>query len=189
MVVLANPWATAYHRKTMEESRAKYDLGGVSRVSPEAIGVPGQRTFKIILESGAATANLWLEKEQLSQLGIYLQEAVKSLPSSEKAGEELSPEPQWYGPILSLDFKIGKMSLAHNPANNSFLLVVHDQEDTEENDPTVSMWLSVKQAEDLAKEALRLCAAGRPRCFLCGRPIDPDGHNCPRANGHAVLEP
>ncbi|HAI99827.1 MAG TPA: DUF3090 domain-containing protein, partial [Dehalococcoidia bacterium] len=32
------------------------------------------------------------------------------------------------------------------------------------------------------------CAAGRPRCFLCGLPINPDGHVCPRANGHTVLE-
>jgi len=38
--------------------------------------------------------------------------------------------------------------------------------------------------------ALELCrnaevvAQGRPVCPLCGQPMDPDGHFCPRANGH-----
>jgi hypothetical protein len=35
---------------------------------------------------------------------------------------------------------------------------------------------------------LRICASGRPPCFLCGLPINPEGHVCPRANGHAVFE-
>jgi len=27
-------------------------------------------------------------------------------------------------------------------------------------------------------------AAGRPPCPLCGLPLDPDGHVCPRQNGY-----
>ncbi|UCD10271.1 MAG: DUF3090 family protein, partial [Dehalococcoidales bacterium] len=27
-----------------------------------------------------------------------------------------------------------------------------------------------------------ICAAGRPRCKLCGQPIDPTGHDCPMQN-------
>jgi len=27
-------------------------------------------------------------------------------------------------------------------------------------------------------------AAGRPPCPLCGNPLDPEGHVCPRQNGH-----
>jgi 5-methylcytosine-specific restriction endonuclease McrA len=30
-------------------------------------------------------------------------------------------------------------------------------------------------------------AAGRPTCQFCGQPIDPDGHICPRSNGHKKL--
>ena len=41
---------------------------------------------------------------------------------------------------------------------------------------------------ETAEEALRICSAGRPLCFLCGQPINPDGHACPRSNGHTVLE-
>ena len=29
-----------------------------------------------------------------------------------------------------------------------------------------------------------LVDAGRPICGLCGRPMDPEGHSCPKTNGH-----
>jgi uncharacterized repeat protein (TIGR03847 family) len=32
--------------------------------------------------------------------------------------------------------------------------------------------------------ALRVVAAGRPPCPLCSLPLDPEGHICPRQNGH-----
>jgi hypothetical protein len=32
-------------------------------------------------------------------------------------------------------------------------------------------------------------AGGRPICLLFHRPIDPEGHLCPRANGHQKLQP
>ncbi len=172
----------------MEESKARHELGSVSHVSPEAIGEPGKRTFRILLRSGAASASLWLEKEQLSQLAIYLQQILASSSESDPR-KESSPVPEWSGGVVSIDFKVGKMSLAHDPSSNSFLIVAHDVEEPEESQPTVSFWLTAAQAKELAKEALKVCAAGRPRCFLCGRPIDPEGHVCPRANGHVVLEP
>jgi hypothetical protein len=28
-------------------------------------------------------------------------------------------------------------------------------------------------------------AAGRPRCPYCHSPIEPEGHVCPRSNGHS----
>jgi uncharacterized repeat protein (TIGR03847 family) len=34
--------------------------------------------------------------------------------------------------------------------------------------------------------AQRLVAAGRPPCPLCGQPLDPQGHLCPRRNGHRL---
>ena len=166
----------------MSESRAQYELGGVSSVRPEALGEPGKRTFRLLLQSGAASACLWLEKEQLYQLGVYLEEATES---AESGSTQAAPEAQWDGGAANLEFKIGKMSLAHSPANNSCLLVAHDQGDPEDSEPKVSFWVGLGQAKELAQEALKLCAAGRPICGLCGRPIDPEGHNCPRSNGHA----
>ena len=39
-------------------------------------------------------------------------------------------------------------------------------------------------ARAFARQALTVVAAGRPPCPLCGNPLDPEGHVCPRANGH-----
>jgi uncharacterized repeat protein (TIGR03847 family) len=172
----------------MEESRARYRFGALSSVNAEAIGVPGQRTFRLVLESGAASASVWLEKEQLSQFAIYLQETIESLPDGSKVQEGQAPELQWNEGIATLDFKVGKLALGHDSASNCFLIVAHDVEDPEESAAALSFWLTLKQGEELAEEALKVCAAGRPRCFLCGQPINPEGHMCIRANGHAPLQ-
>lgn len=49
---------------------------------------------------------------------------------------------------------------------------------------TVRMWATRDQMATLARHAQEVVAAGRPRCKLCGNPIDPDGHFCPARNGH-----
>ena len=179
---LVNEAEAEYHRPEMAESRAQYELGGVANLRPEAIGEPGNRTFRMLIESGAASVCLWMEKEQLYQLGVYLEEATES---EENAPDQDSLESQWSGGATSLDFKIGRMSLAHSPATNSFMLTAHDLEDAEDSEAKVSFWVAYSQAKEFAQEALRVCAAGRPICGLCNRPIDPEGHNCPRSNGHA----
>jgi uncharacterized repeat protein (TIGR03847 family) len=39
-------------------------------------------------------------------------------------------------------------------------------------------------ARAFAQRALAVVAAGRPPCPFCSNPLDPEGHICPRANGH-----
>ena len=39
------------------------------------------------------------------------------------------------------------------------------------------------------ERAARVVASGRPPCPLCGEPLDPPGHICPRRNGHYVNWP
>jgi len=41
-----------------------------------------------------------------------------------------------------------------------------------------------EQAGALAVNAMAAVRSGRPPCPLCGNPIDPSGHQCPRSNGH-----
>ena len=174
----------------MEPQQVKYHLGSVSQIEPKTFGEPGQRTFNLVLESGDARCTVWLEKEQLFQLGIYLQEVLESLSDTDKKREGRRREPGSAVQGVSLDFKAGQILLSHDQESNSFRLLAYEREDKESSEETVSVGfgISVGQAETVAQEALRICAAGRPRCFLCGLPINPDGHICPRSNGHAVLE-
>ena len=179
----------------MEEKQVKYPLGSLSRVEAVTFGQPGRRTFRLDLHSGSAFCSLWLEKEQLFQLGVYLRDYVAGLSSEEKARESSPQEGPWQGGEASLDFKAGQMFLSHDRESNSFYLQAHERESEEENQESregeaesVSFWITMTQASSLAEDSLRICAAGRPNCFLCGQPINPDGHICPRANGHTVLE-
>ena len=165
-------------------------MGSLSRIDPNTYGEPGQRTFNLVLQSGEAQCTVWLEKEQLFQLGTYLQEAVDSLSDEDKARQSQDKEPSWSGEEITLDFKVGQVMLNYDQDSNSFRMVAYEREDEEatEESSSVSFWITVQQAGTVATEALRICAAGRARCFLCGQPINPDGHICPRANGHTVLE-
>ncbi len=182
-----------FHRaiiNAMEPRQVKYSLGSLSHINPTTFGEPGQRTFNLVLEAGEARCTVWLEKEQLFQLGIYLQEVVQSLSEEDKERQSQPSEAEWTGEGISLDFKAGQILLNHDPDSNSFRMLAYEQEEAESDEEaaSVSFWITIEQAETVAEEALKICAAGRPRCFLCGLPINPDGHNCPRANGHAVLE-
>lgn len=145
------------------------------------------------MHSGSAYCTLWLEKEQLFQLGVYLRDFVGGLPEEERSRASEPSEPAWAGGEESIDFKAGQMFLSHDKDTNSFYLQAHERESEEEDRPegeadSISFWMTLGQASALAEESLRICAAGRPTCFLCGQPINPDGHVCPRANGHTVLE-
>ena len=44
--------------------------------------------------------------------------------------------------------------------------------------------LTPQAAREFIDRARRVVAAGRPPCPLCGQPLDPAGHLCPRHNGY-----
>jgi uncharacterized repeat protein (TIGR03847 family) len=174
----------------MEARPVKFPLGPVARIEAETFGEPGDRTFRLVVEAGAAQGLVWLEKEQLFQLAVYLQGAVQGLSPAERARRSTPQEQTWPGSPATIDFKARRMLVSHDQANNAFYLQAHqdDEEEPDSNAGSVSFWINPEQAEKLAEAALKICAAGRPRCFLCGQPMEKEWHMCPRANGHAVLD-
>ncbi len=176
----------------MESRSVRYPLGALSNIDAETFGEPGRRTFRLVLKAGAANISVWLEKEQLFQLGVSLQEAVRRLSDEQRAGPSSPAGPEWSGEELSLEFKAQQMMLKYETSGNAYYLEAHEGDDEEREQDregtSVSCGISVSQSVSLAEQALKICAAGRPPCFLCGLPIDPEGHICPRANGHAVME-
>lgn len=53
----------------------------------------------------------------------------------------------------------------------------------------IRFWATREQMLSLARHGATVCAAGRPRCQLCGNPLDPEGHQCPALNGHRKIGP
>ena len=59
-------------------------------------------------------------------------------------------------------------------------------DDDEDGPDTLRVRLSAEDARGFVNRALSVVAAGRLPCPLCGQPLDPQGHICPRRNGHYV---
>jgi uncharacterized repeat protein (TIGR03847 family) len=62
-----------------------------------------------------------------------------------------------------------------------------DDEDEDEPDDDLDrlrVRLSPEATRAFIDRARRVVAAGRPPCPLCGQPLDPAGHLCPRHNGY-----
>jgi len=167
---------------------ARYDFGPVSAVKADALGEPGQRRFRLLLESSEAKACLWLEKNQLFQLSVVIQQILATL-SSEGPPETLPPSDASQGDQgkPSMEFNVGNMSLGHDPERDLFLIEAHRREDDEDGQAILGFWASGSQLKDLADEAQAVCAAGRPLCPLCSAPMGPEAHVCPKSNGHHSL--
>jgi uncharacterized repeat protein (TIGR03847 family) len=57
-------------------------------------------------------------------------------------------------------------------------------EDEDAEPSVVRFWATPAQMRAFSIHAEEVVAAGRPICAMCGEPIDPEGHFCPRKNGH-----
>ena len=165
------------------------EFTSITSIRPEALGEPGQRTFRLLVEDVAGSAMIWLEKEQLFQLAMAITRLQAILPSSGDAPSPSTGE-GWGegegGPHL--EFSVGKMVLGHEGNSDRFVIDAYDAgiEESEDIGPTVRLWGVRDQLSTFAAEALKVCAAGRPICPLCSEPMDPTGHKCARVNGHDV---
>jgi hypothetical protein len=76
--------------------------------------------------------------------------------------------------------------LAGSPAGELLAAFEGVDEDDEDGPDTLRVRLSPAEARSFVNRALTVVAAGRLPCPLCGQPLDPQGHICPRRNGHYV---
>ena len=166
-----------------------HDLGRVSLIEAETFGEPGQRTFRLRIDAPAGSAFLWLEKEQMKALSLTVRQILSQPRPSERPGlEEEAPAPSDYPAHPEIDFKVGRLALGYDESEEHFTLTAHDPEAEPEAPPTFTCDMTTTQARTLSDAIERIVAAGRPRCFLCGEPIEAGHHVCPRSNGHGQLQ-
>lgn len=160
-----------------------WDFGEATWIAADALGRPGQRRFRLLVHSRPETAWLWCEKEQLTALSIATEQVIFQFGDAIGRDWEGSPAPE-DPPSPTVEFTIGRLALGFDQEQSVFALLVYDR-DVEDEDapPTLVCRVSKSQLKQLAERIVELAAAGRPRCPLCGAPIDAEGHICPRANG------
>ncbi|GIX49110.1 MAG: hypothetical protein KatS3mg131_3321 [Candidatus Tectimicrobiota bacterium] len=167
-------------------AEAQYDFAAVDAIDAEAIGTPGKRTFRVRILRGTQSAALWVEKQQLAALGEAIPRLLEQLTLPDRhAGEPAAPITS-FPDEPTVEFKVGRLALGYAAAEDRLVLVAHALEDEEAGVrvPTFSCRFTREQARVLSKACADAVAGGRPLCVLCHRPIDPEGHMCPRANGH-----
>jgi uncharacterized repeat protein (TIGR03847 family) len=97
----------------------------------------------------------------------------------DEAGED---EEEGDDPIIDLSTVEG---LAGSPAGE-LLAAFEAIDDDAEGPDTLRVRLTAEAARGFVNRAIEIVAAGRLPCPLCGQPLDPQGHICPRRNGHYV---
>lgn len=173
---------------------ASFEFEGVERITVGTVGEPGQRTFYLQIRQADQLVTLKLEKQQVAALAQLLAEMLSDLPAAESPAAPAELEE----PLLA-EWPVGDMQLSYDTTLDRIVIVAEevpaavvdegdepDQGDEDSSDDGVArIAITRDQAAALIIRSAELVAAGRPTCPLCGNPIDPTGHACPRTNGHA----
>ena len=168
------------------------------------VGQPGDRTFFLQAREGPRVVSVVMEKVQVAVLAERLGELIAelerrgvpdALATETEPGDDSSPldEP------INEAFRAGSLTLGWDGGAEKVLVEARaqsedgeaidpDEDDDEDEDgpDLLRVRISLAAARSFVTRAARVVAAGRPPCPLCGMPLDPLGHICPRRNGHYV---
>jgi uncharacterized repeat protein (TIGR03847 family) len=167
-----------------------FDLNPVERITTDAIGEPGSRVFYLQGRKGRQLVTVICEKEHVAALAMAIDQILLSLAGGEE-DDVVEPDPALEGHMeleypLEPVFRTGRVNLGYD--QNTELLVVIAYElmpEEDETPPSVArFWATPAQMRAFSIRGQEVVAAGRPVCAMCGEPIDPEGHFCPRKNGH-----
>ncbi len=164
------------------------------------VGEPGQRAFFLQASEGGRVTSVGLEKQQVQLLAervtTLLDEMMRARGGDPDipaiiAEQEVDSEPL-QTPIEE-DFRAGTMTLAWDEEIKRVIIEVFALEEqvdeteaeaeTDQASEAMIVVLPPVEARAFCARAAQVVSAGRPGCELCGEPMDPSGHLCPRLNG------
>ncbi|GAB3683270.1 DUF3090 domain-containing protein [Actinocorallia lasiicapitis] len=163
------------------------------------VGQPGQREFYLQARKGRRVTSVGLEKFQVSLLAERLEELLDEVRRLSGGTAEVPAaalgalrDDGPLDPPVDEEFRVGSMALAWDPEAERIIVEAREtgeedpdeDEDEPEDGSVLRVSITATQARAFAERALKLVAAGRPPCPLCGLPLDALGHVCPRQNGH-----
>jgi uncharacterized repeat protein (TIGR03847 family) len=163
------------------------ELPAVERLTVGTVGPVGKRTFFLQARAGARLLTLKMEKQQVGILAERLAVMLADLPplGAVPGDAELELEEP-----VEATWPVGSLRISYDRDLDQIELVAEEiLEVDEEGEPTVigstaRLGATREQVAALARRGAELVAAGRPPCPLCGYPLDPEVHACPKTNGH-----
>jgi len=168
-----------------------FDFSSVDRITVGTVGPVGQRTFLLQAREGTELVTLKVE-QQVQALAQSLGAMLADLPAVGHLPDELEleepVEPLWI---------VGSMQLGYDDETDRVMLVAEEavlvdldegaaaDDDLDGPDAATARFAATReQVAALAIRGTALVESGRPPCPLCGHPLDPRGHTCPRTNGN-----
>jgi uncharacterized repeat protein (TIGR03847 family) len=169
-------------------TRQFFDLNPVSHITADAIGLPGQRIFYLQASQGDTLVTLILEKEQVQALAVSVEQMLAELekrnPQSVGSLQLINQYDLVLREPIEPAFRVGQMGLGYDAEADLLIIVAQELVDDTQEMSVARFCATRAQMKSLSEHSLRVVEAGRPTCPLCGQPIDPEGHFCPRHNGH-----
>lgn len=181
--------------------RHRYLFDTPERFVAGTIGEPGNRTFFLQAREGGRIVSVALEKVQVAVLAQRLTEMLDELERRGVQGADADtvaePDATLLDEPLNEAFRVGTLTLGWDTQDDLVLLEAREQtegEDEEQDEDDESedgpdllrVRITASAARVFVARAVRVVASGRPPCPLCGEPLDPQGHLCPRRNGHRL---
>jgi uncharacterized repeat protein (TIGR03847 family) len=111
----------------------------------------------------------------LAALAEWISQVLSELGRPGHLPDDFALEPEY-----DADFIAGEIAVAIDEEDQVIELTIS----SDDEESTLDVRLTREWAGGLAIAIVRLVEAGRPLCPLCGGPLDPKGHDCPRTNGH-----
>lgn len=162
------------------------ELGPVDRITADAIGEAGHRTFYLQARSGAQLVTVLVEKQQVQLLAASILEILARVGKETGQGPE-EGEMDMETPVEPI-WRAGRLSIGYEEERDLLVLELEELLAEEEADDReadrLRLWATREQMLSLSRHGAVVCSQGRPTCQLCGNPLDPEGHWCPAMNGH-----
>lgn len=166
------------------------ELDPVTHITTDAIGKPGQRVFYIQAWQDDRVVSIIVEKVQLQTLAIgveqFLGEIRQRYPSIDEASQEYDELRMHIQPPVDPVFRVGELSLAYDSVRDLVCLIAEEAPSPEQDDDrgVVRFWCTRSQIRSMSHWGLEVASRGRAICPQCGEPMEPEGHFCPKKNGH-----
>ncbi len=171
--------------------RTEIDLEPVDHITIDAIGKPGARVFYIQGSKEPQVLTLIIEKAQVQTMSVgveqFLAEIKEKYPDLPEADNAFDEEKMRIFPPVDPLFRVGELGLAYDSDRDLMVLVAREvvTEGQEPDDVSlVRFWCTRSQMRAVAAWGLEVASRGRPICPQCGESMDPEGHFCPKKNGH-----
>ncbi|HET7010711.1 MAG TPA: DUF3090 domain-containing protein [Anaerolineales bacterium] len=169
----------------------QFDLNPVTRITTGAVGPPGKRVFYLQARGGDEMVTLIVEKIQVQSLAVgleqFLVELAGQFPGLPEASASYDQGEMELETPIDPAFRVGQIGLGYDQPSDRIVVVARELQ-PEGSDPeeasVARLWCTRDQLRAMCQHGLEVASRGRPICGNCGEPIDPEGHFCPRSNGH-----